>query len=100
MFHRVIYSTGNIYQSDAFVIRYLNNQLEVDYERLAQEVEGAVAEDITDLTNRISAIETTGAKLDPNYAEAAVGIITNYVDSNQKSFADLIVDGKEAQIKQ
>lgn len=100
MFHRVIYSTGNIYQSDAFVIRYLNNQLEVDYERLAQEVEGAVADDITDLTNRISAIETTGAKLDPNYAEAAVGIITNYVDSNQKSFADLIVDGKEAQIKQ
>lgn len=51
------------------------------------------------LQNRIDSIDYTDATFvkDPN--NALIAAITQYKDADQKSFADLVIDGKEAEIK-
>lgn len=76
-------------------------------ENIKQDVETAIGQDIDDAIERLSdaedrldAIDGESSTFLQDNASSLVQILTNYEDNNQKSFADLVVDGKKATIEQ
>lgn len=75
-------------------------------EAIVSRVTESITTELDDANKRVTAIEARVDKIDGTDAtfftdkqEALISAITSYKDSDQKSFADLIVDGKEADIK-
>ncbi|MBO7692869.1 MAG: hypothetical protein J6T10_09600 [Methanobrevibacter sp.] len=98
-FERTVYSNGTIYQSVPVIIRYLNSAVQVDYSEIEADVLEVIGDDLNALDDRLSVIVDTNGAIIPDGQNGLISVITNYVDNNQKSFADLIVDAKEADIK-
>lgn len=99
-FERITYSNGNKWQSTPVVIRYFNSAVNVDYQEIQENVLEAIGGDLDALDERLSKIVDTNGDVIVDGQNGLVSILTNYTDSStQKSFADLVVDAKEATIK-
>lgn len=99
-FERITYSNGNKWQSTPVVIRYFNSAVNVDYQEIQENVLEAIGGDLEALDERLSKIVDTNGDVIVDGQNGLVSILTNYTDnSTQKSFADLVVDAKEATIK-
>ncbi len=53
---------------------------------------------LTNAENRLNAIDGPGSSFFQDNASSIVSILTNYKDANQTSFADLILDGSQAEV--
>jgi hypothetical protein len=72
----------------------------VDYQEIQENVLEAIGGDLDALDERLSKIVDTNGDVIVDGQNGLVSILTNYTDnSTQKSFADLVVDAKEATIK-
>lgn len=77
---------------------YVSVDANVDYTEIENAVEARIGERMTALTNRIDAIDGSWADVNVTSADSLVEILADYEDNNQKSFAEIIVDGKGAEI--
>lgn len=77
---------------------YVSVDADVDYAEIENAVEARIGERMTALTNRIDAIDGSWADVNIDSANSLVNILADYEDNNQKSFAEIIVDGKGAEI--
>lgn len=77
---------------------YVSVDADVDYAEIENAVEARIGERMTALTNRIDAIDGSWADVNVTSADSLVEILADYEDNNQKSFAEIIVDGKGAEI--
>lgn len=110
MFERVIYSNGRIWQSDPVVIRFFNDQVEIDYDTLAAEVEERIADDLNAATQRITNAENRLDNLDDEIdgitttTDDLTGRVTAvearavYDDDDIKALAEVVIDAKKASI--
>lgn len=78
-----------------------------DKQKIIQDVTTSVGEQVNEANKnvdaikaRVDAIDFTDATFIRNPDNALIAAITQYKDANKKSFADLVVDGKEARIRQ
>lgn len=76
-------------------------------ENIKNDVEDAIGQDLadaqqrlTDAEGRLDAIDGEGSTFLQDNASSLVQILTQYEDEDQKSFADLVIDGKKATIEQ
>lgn len=112
MFERIVYSNNRIWQSDPVVIRFFNDQVEVDYDTLAAEVETRISDDLNDAKQRITNAENRLNNLDNEVdgltttTDDLTGRVTAvearavYSDNDIKALAETVINGKEATIKQ
>lgn len=80
---------------------------EEDKQKIIQDVTTSVGEQVNEANKnvdaikaRVDAIDFTDASFIRNPDNALISAITQYKDADKKSFADLVVDGKEARIRQ
>lgn len=97
-FERITYSNGNKWQSTPVVIRYFNSAVNVDYQEIQDNVLEAIGDDLDALDERLSKVVDTNGDIVTDGENGLVAVITNYTDSNQKSFADIIADAAAAKI--
>lgn len=99
MFQRVTYSDDTVYQSSPVIIRYFNDA--VDIEAIAAEVSADIDEDLAELRTRLNKItDLNVAQTDITQVQGLYQILTQYRNAQQKSFADLLIDGEESKIRQ
>lgn len=77
-----------------------------EIEQLKDNIKNDVKDSLTEANQRVDALQTrlnsidyTDATFIKDPKNALIAAITQYKDANQKSFADLIIDGQEAEIK-
>lgn len=77
-----------------------------EIEKLKDNIKTDVKDSLTEANQRVEALQTRLDSIDYTNAtfikdpdNALIAAITQYKDANQKSFADLVVDGKAAEIK-
>lgn len=99
-FERYVYSDGNIYQTSPVILRYYNDALIDDLDRLVDEHTEDIREQLDDTTGRLDEVEGTYAVQEIDSENGLISIITNYKDEEQKSFADIVVDAKKGEIKE
>lgn len=97
-FERFEYSDGSKWQSSPVIIRYFNAAAQADYEEIERNVLEAIDDDLDALDERLSKIVDTNGDIVTDGDNGLVAVITNYTDSNQKSFADIIADAAAAKI--
>lgn len=110
MFERINYSNGTVWQSDPVVIRFFNDEVNVDYDTLANEVRTKIADDLNAANDRITATEGRLDNIDSeitgintttdslNGRVTAVEARTVYDDEDIKALAEVVVDAKKASI--
>lgn len=109
MFERIVYS-NSIWQSDPVVIRFFNDQVDIDYDTLANEVKDKISDDldsantrITNAENRLNNIdsEITGINTttdDLTGRVTAVEARATYTDEGIKSLAEEVIDAEKGTI--
>lgn len=78
---------------------YVSVDASIDYQQIETTVLAAIQSDLNGLDTRLDSIEGNYAITDLDSENALITAITGYVNGNNKSFADIIIDGKEATIK-
>ena len=110
MFERIVYSNDRIWQSDPVVIRFFNDQVEIDYDTLAAEVESRISDDLNEAKQRITDAENRLDNLDDEIdgitttTDDLTGRVTAiearavYDDDDIKALAEVVIDAKKASI--
>lgn len=110
MFERIVYSNDRIWQSDPVVIRFFNDQVEIDYDTLAAEVESRISDDLNEAKQRITDAENRLNNLDDEIdgitttTDDLTGRVTAiearavYDDDDIKALAEVVIDAKKASI--
>lgn len=104
-FLRIAYSDGTVSHVGPWCVRYLNQELNIDYEEIAERVINQIDSDLADIKSRLSAID--GPNSDFVHENGLTSILNSYIRYDSagngvatfRGFADAIFNAEEASIK-
>ena len=92
-FQRIKYSNDNVYTSPAVIIRYYNAAANVEYQQVLNAANQAIIDALSNSESRLYEINETATKIENN--SGFYSILTQSIDGNNKSFADLVIDSAD-----
>ena len=96
-FYRCGYSDSTYEHTIPFIARFFNDEIDVNYVEITNEVRSRIAGDLNDLSGRIDDID--GTVTDIINEGGLYGIVSSYSSNGQKSFGDLLIDASKATVK-
>lgn len=99
-FLRIEYNDGSAKHLPAFVVRYLNPEVQITYESVKGHIETKIQEDLNNASTRLGQINKTDALINTDKGTGLIELLTSYKDGTKTSFADIIADASKALINQ
>lgn len=104
-FLRIAYSNGTVSHVGPWCVRYLNQEMNIDYEEIAERVINQIDSDLADIKSRLNAID--GPNSDFVHENGLTSILNSYIRYDSagngvatfRGFADAIFNAEEASIK-
>ena len=84
-------------QSNAYIVRYLNPEVELDYDEIVDNINTEIDADLRQYKTKIAAVEATKTEIENS--PGFYSMLTKYKSGDQTSFADQVFNAEKSKIE-